>query len=106
MSDEQDWDNPLVVGFGTATAEAPPYPAQQHLDATDGEVVNPPVTVIENNGAAHTVAADGSHVDHPEGFAYGTRSASDSGGSKSTRKRTTKKAAAKKSAASKSGDDE
>lgn len=29
-------DNPIAVGFGTATAEEPPFPAQQHLDAIGG----------------------------------------------------------------------
>lgn len=106
MSENADWSNPLVVGFGTATAEEPPFPAQQHLEATDGEVVNPPHTVSEADGSVHTVAADGEHVDHPEGFAYGTRSDSDSGGSKSSRK-STKKTAAKKSTSRKAdGDDE
>lgn len=27
--------NPNAVGFGTATAEEPPYPAQEHLNVTD-----------------------------------------------------------------------
>lgn len=59
----KDFDNPLVAGFGTATAEAPPLPAQQHLDATDGNKVAPPVTVQEyGSGKVHEVDSAGDHV--------------------------------------------
>lgn len=59
----RDYDNPLVAGFGTATAEAPPLPAQQHLDATDGEKVAPVVSTQEyGSGKIHQVASDGEHV--------------------------------------------
>lgn len=59
----KDFDNPRVAGFGTATAEEPPLPAQQHLDATDGEKVNGTLSVQEyGSGKVHEVAADGSHT--------------------------------------------
>lgn len=61
----KDWQNPLVAGFGTATAEEPPFPAQQHLDQTDGEKVNGTIDVIEHGyGTVHTVDATGEHTDH------------------------------------------
>lgn len=65
MSDTK-YDNPLVAGFGTATAEDPPLPAQQHLDATDGYKVNAPIQVQEGSGRTHLLDAAGEEVD-PDG---------------------------------------
>jgi hypothetical protein len=58
MSDTK-YDNPLVAGFGTATAEDPPLPAAQHLDATDGHKVNAPIDVQERSGRTHRLDAAG-----------------------------------------------
>lgn len=60
---ETKYDNPLVAGFGTATADEPPLPAQQHLDAVDGEKVAPVVRVQENTGAIHDLDAGGEESD-------------------------------------------
>jgi hypothetical protein len=37
---EQQFDNPLVVPFGSASADNPPLPAQQHIDATKDATTN------------------------------------------------------------------
>jgi len=68
MSDTErtlDYDNPQVAGFGTATAENPPFPAQQHLDAWDGEKGATVVVQEGGSGKMHAIAPDGEHVDHP-----------------------------------------
>lgn len=63
MTDTEKWDNPRVAGFGTATAEDPPLPAQQHLDATGGEK-QASIDVQEGGtGRVHRVSASGEHED-------------------------------------------
>lgn len=61
MSDSdttEGFKNKLVAGFGTATADEPPYPAQEHLDCTDGDKIGNVETRVEPNvtaGKAHGV---------------------------------------------------